>query len=94
MIRVTLEALRAQAEQVLSAETPTTAEAHELAAKVLEALSVIGSAQEGHPFREPAHREAMEESAAVVALERALEESEDRLRTAKEEIATLRRGRT
>lgn len=94
MIRVRLAELRARAEACLANEQPTAAEAHELAARVLEALAAIEDASERHPFREPAPRDEAHETAAVVALERALEASEARLRAALEEIAALRRGRT
>ena len=94
MIRVQLAGLRERAEQCLANESPTAAEAHELAAQVLEALAVIESVQDRHPFRDPPLVEPAAESAAVVSLERALEESDARLRAAMEEIATLRRGRT
>jgi hypothetical protein len=93
MNRVRFYDLRERAERVLATERPTTAEAHELAARVLEALAVLEGVEDRHPFRDAPARDPAEESAAVVSLERALEASEARLRDAVAELEALRRGR-
>ena len=92
--RIRVHDLRERAEHVLANETPSAAEAHELAALLLESLDFLLNDEDRHPFREPVRREETQENAALVALERALEVSEARLRAAREEIDTLRRGRT
>lgn len=92
--RIRVHDLRERAEHLLANEAPSAAESHELAALLLESLDLLGGEEDRHPFREPARREEMEENAALVALERSLEASEARLRSAQAEIDTLRRGRT
>jgi hypothetical protein len=92
--RIRLYDLRERAERVLATESPSVAEAHELAARVLEAIAALEGVEDRHPFRDAPQRDVAEESAAVVALERSLEASEERLRAALAEIATLRAGRT
>jgi hypothetical protein len=92
-----LSELRAQAERCLEEETPSAAQARELAASVLAALAALERAAEetrslgrgGHPYREEARGEVAEarELALVASLERALDETRARLAAAERALA-------
>jgi len=91
-----LSELRAQAERCLEEETPSAAQARELAASVLSALSALERAAEearsprqgGHPYREEARGEAeARELVLVASLERALDEARARLAAAERALA-------
>lgn len=101
--RATLDDLREGAERCLAAPSPTAAQCHELAARVLGALGSLEAAwdeagpAESHPYRglassrsSSAFRGASEPSSSSVALERALQASEARNQDAQREIARLR----
>lgn len=92
---MSLHELRKRAEQCLASDAPTIAQAHTLAATALAVVRTIEASQTtGQPYREvpvPSASPLAVGVEALVALERALHATEERLRTALAEIASLKR---
>jgi len=90
---IDLAALRDRATRCLANESPSAAEAHELAATVLAALGALESEPAvGAPYRTAGRgAESDEDLRSLVALERALEECQEKLRAARARESMLAR---
>jgi len=93
-LRASVSDLRARAARCLADEAPAPAEAHALARAALVVVAQLDAvpATPGHPYRSPAAGEgSAPDVATLVALERALEDCQARLRVARAEIESLRK---